>query len=121
MNLKILILPGDGIGNEVTRAATDVLTAVAKKFGHTLELSHGLLLERTILVPPSVLKNTDTLDLFLNRGEDTVVSPWKSNKEVELVRINGRNQINQAVFSAKEFVTKFMARNQNAPAIIGPW
>ena len=43
MNLKILILPGDGIGNEVTRAATDVLTAVAKKFGHTLELSHGLL------------------------------------------------------------------------------
>jgi len=43
MNLKILILPGDGIGNEVTRAATDVLAAVAKKFGHTLELSHGLL------------------------------------------------------------------------------
>ena len=43
MNLKILILPGDGIGNEVTRAATDVLSAVAKKFGHTLELSHGLL------------------------------------------------------------------------------
>jgi len=43
MNLKILNLPGDGIGNEVTRAATDVLTAVAKKFGHTLELSHGLL------------------------------------------------------------------------------
>ena len=43
MYLKILILPGDGIGNEVTRAATDVLTAVAKKFGHTLELSHGLL------------------------------------------------------------------------------
>ena len=43
MNLKILILPGDGIGNEVTRAATDVLTAVAQKFGHTLELSRGLL------------------------------------------------------------------------------
>ncbi|MEO8096516.1 MAG: 3-isopropylmalate dehydrogenase [Acidobacteriota bacterium] len=43
MNLKILILPGDGIGTEVTRAATQVLTAVAKKFGHTLELSEGLL------------------------------------------------------------------------------
>ncbi|MEP7354775.1 MAG: 3-isopropylmalate dehydrogenase [Acidobacteriota bacterium] len=39
----MLILPGDGIGTEVTRAATDVLDAVAKKFGHTLELSHGLL------------------------------------------------------------------------------
>lgn len=43
MNLKILILPGDGIGTEVTRAATQVLGAVAKKFGHTLELSEGLL------------------------------------------------------------------------------
>lgn len=43
MNLKILILPGDGIGTEVTAAAVDVLQAVAKKFGHTLELSEGLL------------------------------------------------------------------------------
>ena len=43
MNLKILILPGDGIGAEVTSAAVHVLKAVAKKFGHTLELSDGLL------------------------------------------------------------------------------
>ncbi len=43
MNLKILILPGDGIGAEVTRAAVEVLHAVSKKFGHTLELSDGLL------------------------------------------------------------------------------
>src|SRR5215469_4175401 len=43
MNLKILILPGDGIGAEVTSAAVDVLHAVAKKFGHTLQLTQGLL------------------------------------------------------------------------------
>lgn len=43
MNLKILILPGDGIGPEVTSAAVDVLNAVVKKFGHTLQLSEGLL------------------------------------------------------------------------------
>jgi len=43
MNLKILILPGDGIGTEVTSAAVEVLRAVAKKFNHTLELSEGLL------------------------------------------------------------------------------
>ena len=43
MNLKILILPGDGIGTEVTGAAVDVLKAVAKKYGHTLDLSEGLL------------------------------------------------------------------------------
>ena len=43
MNLKILLLPGDGIGTEVTSAAVDVLKAVASKFGHTLELSEALL------------------------------------------------------------------------------
>jgi 3-isopropylmalate dehydrogenase len=43
MNLKILLLPGDGIGAEVTGAAVEVLKAVGKKFGHTLELSEGLL------------------------------------------------------------------------------
>ena len=43
MNLKILLLPGDGIGAEVTGAAAGVLKAVAKKFGHTLEITEGLL------------------------------------------------------------------------------
>src|SRR5271168_902698 len=43
MKLKILLLPGDGVGGEVTSAAVSVLEAVAKKFGHTLELSEGLI------------------------------------------------------------------------------
>src|SRR5436190_6253945 len=43
MNLKILLLPGDGIGTEVTAAAVQVLQAVAKKFDHKLMLSEGLL------------------------------------------------------------------------------
>ncbi len=43
MNLKILILPGDGIGTEVTREAVRVLEQVARKFNHTLNLTEGLL------------------------------------------------------------------------------
>jgi 3-isopropylmalate dehydrogenase len=43
MNLKILLLPGDGVGSEVTRAAVQVLETVAAKFGHTLEFSEGLI------------------------------------------------------------------------------
>src|SRR5271154_3772241 len=43
MNLKILLLPGDGIGAEVTSAAVEVLEAVAKKFSHTLQFSEGLI------------------------------------------------------------------------------
>src|SRR5579884_1350827 len=43
MKLNILILPGDGIGTEVTREAVKVLQAVGAKFDHSLELSEGLL------------------------------------------------------------------------------
>jgi 3-isopropylmalate dehydrogenase len=43
MNLKILILPGDGIGVEVTREAVKVLRHVTEASGHTLTLSEGLL------------------------------------------------------------------------------
>src|ERR1700694_403613 len=43
MQLNVLILPGDGIGAEVTREAVKVLEHVAKKFQHQLSLSEGLL------------------------------------------------------------------------------
>jgi 3-isopropylmalate dehydrogenase len=43
MQLNILILPGDGIGTEVTCEAVRVLERVAQKFHHTLQLSEGLL------------------------------------------------------------------------------
>jgi 3-isopropylmalate dehydrogenase len=37
MKAKIVLLPGDGIGPEVTYAARDVLAAVAQRFGHRFE------------------------------------------------------------------------------------
>jgi 3-isopropylmalate dehydrogenase len=43
MNLNVLVLPGDGIGTEVTREAVCVLKRVCDKWGHTLNLSEGLL------------------------------------------------------------------------------
>ncbi|MDQ2841686.1 MAG: 3-isopropylmalate dehydrogenase [Acidobacteriota bacterium] len=43
MELKILLLPGDGIGVEVTREAVKVLREVAAGFDHRLTLSEGLL------------------------------------------------------------------------------
>jgi 3-isopropylmalate dehydrogenase len=43
MELKVLTLPGDGIGVEVTAEAVRVLQHVAKKYGHTLQLSEALL------------------------------------------------------------------------------
>jgi 3-isopropylmalate dehydrogenase len=43
MELKILTLPGDGIGVEVTRQAVRVLTRVAEKFKHQVHITEGLL------------------------------------------------------------------------------
>jgi len=43
MNLNVLVLPGDGIGEEVTREAVRVLERVATQFHHTLKLTEGLL------------------------------------------------------------------------------
>ena len=41
MNLNILVLPGDGIGLEVTREAVRVLRVVAEKWKHQLTLREG--------------------------------------------------------------------------------
>ena len=41
MNHSILLLPGDGIGPEVTAAAASILRAVAERFGHGFELTEA--------------------------------------------------------------------------------
>jgi 3-isopropylmalate dehydrogenase len=41
--VKIAVLPGDGIGPEVTAQAVRVLDAVAKKFGHQFSYTYGLI------------------------------------------------------------------------------
>ena len=43
MNLNVLVLPGDGIGLEVTREAVRVLRHVAEKWNHQLKITEGLL------------------------------------------------------------------------------
>src|SRR5450432_1781022 len=43
MDLNVLVLPGDGIGAEVTRQAVRVLSHVAGKYGHRPRLTEGLL------------------------------------------------------------------------------
>lgn len=43
MNLNVLVLPGDGIGTEVTQEAVRVLRVVAEKWRHQLTIREGLL------------------------------------------------------------------------------
>ena len=43
MNANIVVLPGDGIGPEVTAAAVSVLQAVAKRYGHDFHFEERLI------------------------------------------------------------------------------
>ncbi|AMX82710.1 3-isopropylmalate dehydrogenase [Geobacillus subterraneus] len=42
-NYRIAVLPGDGIGQEVTSGAVDVLKAVGIRFGHEFTFEYGLI------------------------------------------------------------------------------
>lgn len=42
MKLKIAVLPGDGIGPEISRVGVEVMKAVAERFGHEFEFETGL-------------------------------------------------------------------------------
>lgn len=42
MKLNIAILPGDGIGPEISAVGVKVLDAIAEKFGHTFHYTHAL-------------------------------------------------------------------------------
>jgi len=42
VKFELAVLPGDGIGPDVTTEAIKVLQAVGKKFGHQFDLHHGL-------------------------------------------------------------------------------
>ncbi|MDH3778534.1 MAG: isocitrate/isopropylmalate family dehydrogenase, partial [Gammaproteobacteria bacterium] len=43
MEAVITLLPGDGIGPDVTTSAREVLDAVAKQYGHTLTYKEALI------------------------------------------------------------------------------
>lgn len=42
MNLKIAVLPGDGIGPEISVQGVEVMKSIARKFGHNIEFEEAL-------------------------------------------------------------------------------
>ncbi|MBO1911278.1 3-isopropylmalate dehydrogenase, partial [Microvirga sp. 3-52] len=43
MKKRVAVLPGDGIGPEVTEAAVKVLQVIGRRFNHTFEIGYGLI------------------------------------------------------------------------------
>ena len=42
MDFKIAVLPGDGIGPEISAQGVNVMTAVCEKFGHKVSYDYAL-------------------------------------------------------------------------------
>ena len=61
MQFNLAVLPGDGVGPEVTEEAVKVLQSVGKRFSHTFNLHHGLIGgiaidEQGVALSPETLK-----------------------------------------------------------------
>jgi 3-isopropylmalate dehydrogenase len=70
MDLRILVLPGDGIGPEVTAEAVAVLARVADLFGHSLHIVDGLIGGAAIdaagePLPPDTRRAAESADAVL--------------------------------------------------------
>src|SRR5690606_1600606 len=70
MKANIVLLPGDGIGPEVTSAAVDVLQKVATKFGHDFSyqeaLIGGIAIDQTgSALPDATLRAGESADAIL--------------------------------------------------------
>jgi 3-isopropylmalate dehydrogenase len=70
MQFKLVVLPGDGVGPEITEAAVDVLQAVGERFGHVFDLWHGLvggaaIDQHGVALPPDTLKMSQRCDAVL--------------------------------------------------------
>ena len=70
MKAKLAILPGDGIGPEVTACALQVLDAVSAQFGHTFEYREELIGGAAIdatgdPLPPATIECCEAADAVL--------------------------------------------------------
>lgn len=70
MQYKLAVLPGDGIGPEITAATVKVLEAIGRRFGHDFNFQYGLIGGVAIDKTGAALPD-DTLDLC--RGSNAVL------------------------------------------------
>ena len=119
MKLKIAILAGDGIGPEVTREATKILSAVAELGGHEFVFTPGLIGGVAITETGSPLPTT-TLDVALD-SDAVLLGAVGDNKFASLSPDKrpeaGLLQIRQALggFANLRPSTAYAALSQNSP------
>jgi 3-isopropylmalate dehydrogenase len=70
LKFKLAVLPGDGIGPDVLDEGIKSLEAVGKKFGHSFELTHGLIGGVAIAAEGTALSD-DTLEMC--RSKDAIL------------------------------------------------
>lgn len=76
MEKRVAVLPGDGIGPEVTAAAVKVLEVIARRFQHTFHISYGSI-------------GGDAIDLYENPLPDETIALCQESDAVLLGAVGG--------------------------------
>jgi len=95
MAIKLCVLPGDGIGTEVSKQAEKVLRALEERFGHSFEQRHGLIggaaIDETGEPLPaetlSLCRESDAVLMGAVGGPRWEGAPWEKRPEKGLLDI----------------------------------
>ncbi len=117
MQFSVAVLPGDGVGPEVTSEAIKVLQVIGNKFGHSLSLHYGLVggcaidQQGTALSPDTLkmckscgavllgmARRAHGAHLYMGRGSrtqslDTVMVGWRALPAHALVEFELRHRL----------------------------
>ena len=95
--MRIAVIPGDGIGKDVTVEAIKVLKAVAGKFGLTVDLEHlpwgaDYFLETGISVPPNgyAMLRDDFDAIFIGALGDPRIPDMRHARDIHSALERGR-------------------------------
>ena len=88
MNLKIAVLPGDGIGPEISAQGVEVMSAVCEKFGHTPEYAYAVSDPRMKKLRPCTRKEAYQADITYGTNNEFGFDYLRDNmvNDTELMR-----------------------------------
>ena len=92
MNFKIAVLPGDGIGPEVTLESVKLLEAIGRKYGHTFNFEHGAVGGNAIDGIAELLA-TNPVKIYAHKAEADGVKKVTGVSDNDLVRVESGDDL----------------------------
>jgi hypothetical protein len=76
-----------------------------------------MLLKGSIFMPPRIRKNANSLNVLFNYRKDAVVPLRECREDIELLRVDRGDQVDQAIFRPEKPLAQLMANDSNPLAL----